>query len=975
MPCALDKGTSFLCGQRGPDAAMPLAGHGKGGFLGRNSETAGLFDEQDPEKLFIELREIGHGSFGAVYYARNSRTNEVVAIKKMSYSGKQSSEKWQDIVKEVKFLKLCNHKNTISYKGCHLKDHTAWLVMEYCVGSASDILEVHKKPLREVEIAAICQDALQGLRYLHRNGRIHRDVKAGNVLLTEDGTVKLADFGSAALAAPANSFVGTPYWMAPEVILAMDEGQYDGKVDVWSLGITCVELAERKPPLFNMNAMSALYHIAQNDPPMLTTPDSWSACFVEFVQLCLRKQPANRPTAEDLLQHPFVSQPRPEGIILELIERTKQAVRALDNMNYRKMKKMIMGDPSGEVNEEGDSSIAETEDDDDKSEASVFIVPTSACHVNFDGVLEEGDGPTASEDSLAFSEDSLSSSSSFLHFRSAQSAELDKTKKASVSSTASVASSTDSLQGVEQDSEAATPGSSSFEVSSISLQQHHREDDDRFATIRPQNLIARQHQEHNRQGDEMRDQLEVYKKLRQNHQKEVRILEGRLQLEMNDHRRNLDREYDQQVHQFEKDLEKLRTRQKTEMEQKLKQMSADEKRLLKHIKDKHDNDMKMFLSDQKAAYKAAKNQFKKDQSNRSSYQGRKNSLHAAQENALREKMHEHDIVRNAELRKFRREQLLQRQNLEKVLLTEEMNMLESQNELSHSMLIRHHECTQDLEFRHLNAVHRLRRDQQQNQHQTEYTSQVDYNKRLEMELRKKHLFELKMQPKTLKAREMHIKKQYRNALKTQTLQYKALQKQILEKAPKERHKELTKQLREEKMRKMADLSVQYDQSISEMLQRQTLKLDESQVREQEVLRIKLQQEEQLLSAYQSKQTMQLRAQHEREETDLQDKVSVRRALLEEKMFQETTRLQDIRAQRQEELELKHARELEDFDTNSNSGAGPNTFSLKHRSTSSISNVSTSSTTSSRSTENNGTVVQQPSNDEARLHVSAGPMRV
>lgn len=902
---------------------MPLAGHGKGGFF-RNSEYSGLFDEQDPEKLFIDLREIGHGSFGAVYYAKNVKTNEVVAIKKMSYSGKQSSEKWQDIVKEVKFLKLCNHKNTISYKGCHLKEHTAWLVMEYCVGSTSDILEVHKKPLREVEIAAICQDALQGLRYLHTNGRIHRDVKAGNVLLTEDGTVKLADFGSAALAAPANSFVGTPYWMAPEVILAMDEGQYDGKVDVWSLGITCVELAERKPPLFNMNAMSALYHIAQNDPPMLSTPENWSAGFVEFVQLCLKKQPAERPTAEDLLQHPFVSQPRPACILLELIERTKQAVRALDNMNYRKMKKMIMGDPAGELSEEGDSSIAETEDDDDKSEAS---------------------------------------------------AEMEKNKKASVSSTASVASSTDSIQGAEQDNDTAAAGISSFAASSISLQQH-REDDDRFATIRPQNLIARQHQEHNRQGDEMRDQLEVYKKLRQTHQREVLVLESRLQMEMNDHRRNLDKEYDQQVHQFERDLEKLRTRHKTEMEQKLKQMSADERRLLKHIKDKHDNDMKIFLSDQKAAYKAAKNQMKKDQSNRMSYQGRKNTLHESQERAQREKMHEHDIVRNAELRKFRREQLLQRQNLEKVLLTEEMNKLNEQKEMSHVMLIRHHECTQDMEFRHLSSVHRLRRDQQQNQHQTEWNSQVEYNKRVEMELRKKHLFELKMQPKTLKAREMHIKKQYRNAIKTQTLQYKALQKQILEKTPREKHKELTKQLREEKMRKMADLSLQYDQSISEMLQRQTLKLDENQVREQENLRVKLQQEQELLSAYQSKQTMQLRAQHEREEKDLQDKVSVRRALLEEKMFQETTRLQDFRAQKQEELELKHVKELEDFDTNSNmsSSSGSNTFSLKHRSTSSISTVSNSSTSSTRSTENNGTVVQQKTNDE-RLQVSAGPMRV
>lgn len=901
---------------------MPLAGHGKGGFF-RNSEYSGLFDEQDPEKLFIDLREIGHGSFGAVYYAKNVKTNEVVAIKKMSYGGKQSNEKWQDIVKEVKFLKLCSHKNTISYKGCHLKEHTAWLVMEYCVGSTSDILEVHKKPLREVEIAAICQDALQGLRYLHRNGRIHRDVKAGNVLLTEDGTVKLADFGSAALAAPANSFVGTPYWMAPEVILAMDEGQYDGKVDVWSLGITCVELAERKPPLFNMNAMSALYHIAQNDPPMLSTPDNWSASFVEFVQLCLKKQPAERPTAEHLLQHPFVSQPRPTGILLELIERTKQAVRALDNMNYRKMKKMIMGDPTGELSEEGDSSIAETEDDDDKSEAS---------------------------------------------------AEMDKNKKASVSSTASVASSTDSIQGADQDNDTAAAGISSFAASSISLQQH-REDDDRFATIRPQNLIARQHQEHNRQGDEMRDQLEVYKKLRQTHQREVLVLESRLQMEMNDHRRNLDKEYDQQVHQFERDLEKLRTRHKTEMEQKLKQMSADERRLLKHIKDKHDNDMKIFLSDQKAAYKAAKNQFKKDQSNRMSYQGQKNSLHDRQERALREKVHEHEIVRNAELRKFRREQLLQRQNLEKVLLTEEMNKLNEQKELSHMMLIRHHECTQDMEFRHLSSVHRLRRDQQQNQHQTEWNSQVEYNKRVEMELRKRHLFELKMQPKTLKAREMHIKKQYRNAIKTQTLQYKALQKQILEKAPREKHKELTKQLREEKMRKMADLSLQYDQSISEMLQRQTLKLDEDQVREQENLRVKLQQEQELLSAYQSKQTMQLRAQHEREEKDLQEKVSVRRALLEEKMFQETTRLQDFRTQKQEELELKHVKELEDFDTNSSMGSsGSNTLSLKHRSTSSISTVSNSSTSSTRSTENNGTVVQQQTNDE-RLQVSAGPLRV
>ncbi|XP_075913905.1 serine/threonine-protein kinase TAO1-B-like, partial [Petromyzon marinus] len=263
---------------------------------GSPADPSELFQRDNPEALFSDLREIGHGSFGAVYFARNVRTSEVVAIKKMSYSGKQSSEKWQDIVKEVTFLQKLKNPHTIDYKGCYLREHTAWLVMEYCLGSASDLLEVHKRPLQEVEISAITDGALQGLAYLHSHGMIHRDIKAGNILLTEPGLVKLADFGSASIASPANSFVGTPYWMAPEVILAMDEGQYDGKVDVWSLGITCIELAERKPPLFNMNAMSALYHIAQNEPPTLQELE-WSEHFRQFISCCLQKS----PTSEELL--------------------------------------------------------------------------------------------------------------------------------------------------------------------------------------------------------------------------------------------------------------------------------------------------------------------------------------------------------------------------------------------------------------------------------------------------------------------------------------------------------------------------------------------------------------------------------------------------------------------------------------------------------------------------------------------------
>uniref|UniRef100_A0A1B0DI87 non-specific serine/threonine protein kinase n=1 Tax=Phlebotomus papatasi TaxID=29031 RepID=A0A1B0DI87_PHLPP len=188
----------------------------------------------------------------------------------------------------------------------------------------------------------------------------NRDIKAGNILLTEQGIVKLADFGSAAIKCPANSFVGTPYWMAPEVILAMDEGQYDGKVDVWSLGITCIELAERKPPYFNMNAMSALYHIAQNEAPTLQSED-WSETFRSFVEVCLRKSPYDRPTSSKLLSHALVTRPRSGNVLIELIARTKAAVRELDNLNYRKMKKILMIDSC-----ETESTMGDAEDTPDE---------------------------------------------------------------------------------------------------------------------------------------------------------------------------------------------------------------------------------------------------------------------------------------------------------------------------------------------------------------------------------------------------------------------------------------------------------------------------------------------------------------------------------------------------------------------------------------------------------------------------------
>ncbi|ESN94982.1 hypothetical protein HELRODRAFT_193684 [Helobdella robusta] len=256
------------------------------GNLRKDIDVPGLFVKSDPEKIFTNLQEIGHGSFGAVYYACHAETKEIVAVKKMSYKGKQTKEKWDDICKEVKFLQLVKHPNCIEYKSCYLHEHTAWLVMEYCLGSTSDLLEAHKKPLLEDEIGSICLSSLRGLHYLHSLGYIHRDIKAGNILLTESGCVKLADFGSASIASPANSFVGSPYWMAPEVILAMDEGQYDTKVDVWSLGITCIELGG--------------YSLCMFIPPTTTTTSTPDATTANSNLPTQQQTPTTKPSSSIL---------------------------------------------------------------------------------------------------------------------------------------------------------------------------------------------------------------------------------------------------------------------------------------------------------------------------------------------------------------------------------------------------------------------------------------------------------------------------------------------------------------------------------------------------------------------------------------------------------------------------------------------------------------------------------------------------
>uniref|UniRef100_A0A667Y676 non-specific serine/threonine protein kinase n=1 Tax=Myripristis murdjan TaxID=586833 RepID=A0A667Y676_9TELE len=846
----------------------------------KDPEIAELFFKEDPEKLFTDLREIGHGSFGAVYFARDVRTNEVVAIKKMSYSGKQSNEKWQDIIKEVKFLQRIQHPNSIEYKGCYLREHTAWLVMEYCLGSASDLLEVHKKPLQEVEIAAITHGALQGLAYLHSHNMIHRDIKAGNILLTEPGQVKLADFGSASIASPANSFVGTPYWMAPEVILAMDEGQYDGKVDIWSLGITCIELAERKPPLFNMNAMSALYHIAQNESPTLQSSET--DYFRNFVDSCLQKFPQDRPNSEELLKHAFVQRERPESVLMDLILRTKDAVRELDNLQYRKMKKILFQEAHN-----GPTTEAQDEEE--------------VCHLTGSAEPEHSVGRTGTVNSVGSNQSIPSMSIS----ASSQSSSVNSLTDAG-----------DDKSELDMEGDHTVMSNNSNRL---------------FLPLTPPSLnvcctlqVTRQMKEHE-QDSELREQISGYKRMRRQHQKQLMALENKLKAEMDEHRLRLDKELENQRNSFAQEMEKLIKKHQASMEKDAKTFTNDEKKFQQHIQSQQKKELNSFLESQKREYKLRKEQLKEElNENQSTPKKEKQEWLSKQKENFQHFQAEEEAnlqrrqrqYLELECRRFKRRILIARHNIEQDLVREELNKRQTQKDLEHAMLLRHHESMQELEFRQLNTIQKMRGELIRLQHQTELTNQQEYNKRRERELRRKHGMEVRQQPRSLKSKELQIKKQFQDTCKIQTRQYKALRNHLLESTPKSDHKAVLKRLKQEQHRKLAILAEQYDHSINEMLSTQALRLDEAQEAQCQVLRMQLLQELELLNAYQSKIKMQTDAQHDRERKDLEQRVSLRRALLEQKIEEEMLSLQNERLERIRSLLERQAREIEAFDSES-----------------------------------------------------------
>ncbi|XP_068452565.1 STE20-like serine/threonine-protein kinase [Clinocottus analis] len=381
--------------------------------------------DENPEEVWDIIGELGDGAFGKVFKAQNKLTGILAAAKVIDT---KTEEELEDYMVEIEILASCDHPNIVKLLDAFYYEAKLWILIEFCGGGAVDAVMLElERPLTEPQIRVVCHQTLLALVYLHDNKIIHRDLKAGNILLSLNGDVKLADFGVSAKNTKTlqrrDSFIGTPYWMAPEVVMCetSKDRPYDYKADIWSLGVTLIELAQIEPPNHEMNPMRVLLKIAKADPPTLMQPSRWSPEFSDFLKRCLDKHVDNRWSPTQLLQHSFVSGVTDSRPLRELIAEAKAEVTEEIEDHKEEEEEDETESHLGHKRARSDVSVASSEDEKiplspsslepvpEKVEPAVPSVrPTElpvANHVVDTGFVEEAANPAAGDASNTPDED------------------------------------------------------------------------------------------------------------------------------------------------------------------------------------------------------------------------------------------------------------------------------------------------------------------------------------------------------------------------------------------------------------------------------------------------------------------------------------------------------------------------------------------------------------------------------------------
>lgn len=261
-----------------------------------------FIQKKNPELIYHKLFKLDEGASGKVYLVEKIQTKEKFALKVIKITNQTPLD---SIENEISILSACDHPNIVKFVECFQSHEKLWIVMEYMNGGKLTNL-LTEYSFKETQTATILKEVLKAVDYLHKNSLIHRDIKSDNILISKEGDIKLSDFGFCCVQRSYikhKSIVGSPYWMPPEVIKGLE---YNEKADIWSIGILLLEIVEGEPPYLELNPVKALYCITSYDPPKLKDPKKWSSELNDILSLCLQKDPNQRASTKDLLNHPFI---------------------------------------------------------------------------------------------------------------------------------------------------------------------------------------------------------------------------------------------------------------------------------------------------------------------------------------------------------------------------------------------------------------------------------------------------------------------------------------------------------------------------------------------------------------------------------------------------------------------------------------------------------------------------------------------